>query len=68
MNQMSRYKLALPEHEAKLRFAAIRSHQEVAKILGISEERVRQIERIALWKLRRNKELKIEWEDYKKTK
>jgi hypothetical protein len=32
---------------------AIRTHQEVADIMGLSRQRVQQIERIALWKLRR---------------
>jgi hypothetical protein len=32
---------------------AIRTHQDGADIMGLSRQRVQQIERIALWKLRR---------------
>ena len=52
-----RIKLKSTEHKATNRHglwcAAIRTHEEVAAIMGLSSERTRQIEKEALFKLRR---------------
>lgn len=43
---------------------AIRSLREVAKRMGISTERARQLEQRALCKLRRHPELRKMWEEH----
>ena len=40
-------------NKAGLHYLAVRTHAEVGEILGLSAERVRQIEREALFKIRR---------------
>lgn len=46
-------------------FYELRSAEDVAKILGVSRQRIQQLERTALFKLRRG--LKEFWEDFKIT-
>ena len=46
-----------------VRFAVIRTHEEVASILGISANIVRLIERKALYKLSKNPVLQQYWKE-----
>ena len=61
----SRWILQDGEAHGDSSIAAVRTHKEVAAILGCSAERVRQLERQAFWKLRRSHWLREHWEEFK---
>lgn len=61
-----RWKLEPHETITRNCLVAVLTYQEVAKILGISTQRVHQLEHSAFWKLRRNPVLKQYWKDITK--
>lgn len=52
-----------PNGRSLIKFAAIRTHEEVGKVMGLSTNKVRLIERKALNRLSMDEELKQYWRE-----